>query len=242
MPLFNGGFSMNYFKRSFWNFSMISIPKGMLLFIATLFLVMGGTGYSLGNFSVLEHNKVVDQNGFIHLFGEIRNISNETQKTITAHADFYNKEGRIIGNGSGIASLRSLNIGKISPFEIVFLDKNHNNQFFNYTLNFTSEAGVDRADDLVVTELKSRPDIFGYYYVSGRISNIGNDTATNVLAIASFFDNNDKMIGLSSAITEPSNMTLHSTSSFTIVMDDKLHSSKIRNYSLIADSDQYASR
>jgi hypothetical protein len=221
---------------------MISIPKGMLLFIVTLFLVMGGTGYSLGNFSVLEHNKVVDQNGFIHLFGEIRNISNETQKTITAHADFYDKDGRIIGNGSGIASLRSLNIGKISPFEIVFLDKNHNNQFFNYTLNFTSEAGVDRPDDLIVTELKSRPDIFGYYYVSGRISNIGNDTATNVLAIASFFDNNDKMIGLSSAIAEPSNMTLHSKSSFTIVMDDKLHSSKIRNYSLIADSDQYASR
>jgi hypothetical protein len=221
---------------------MISIPKGMLLFIATLFLVMGGTGYSLGNFSVLEHNKVVDQNGFIHLFGEIRNISNETQKTITAHADFYDKEGRIIGNGSGIASLRSLNIGKISPFEIVFLDGNYNNQFFNYTLNFTSEAGVDRPDDLIVTELKSRPDIFGYYYVSGRISNIGNDTATNVLAIASFFDNNDKMIGLSSAIAEPSNMTLHSKSSFTIVMDDKLHSSKIRNYSLIADSDQYASR
>lgn len=221
---------------------MISIPKGMLLFIATLFLVMGGTGYSLGNFSVLEHNKVVDQNGFIHLFGEIRNISNETQKTITAHADFYDKEGRIIGNGSGIASLRSLNIGKISPFEIVFLDKNHNNQFFNYTLNFTSEAGVDKPDDLIVTELKSRPDIFGYYYVSGRISNMGNDTATNVLAIASFFDNNGKMIGLSSAIGEPSNMTLHSTSSFTIVMDDKLHSSKIRNYSLIADSDQYTSR
>jgi hypothetical protein len=203
---------------------------------------MGGTGYSLGNFSVLEHNKVVDQNGFIHLFGEIRNISNETQKTITAHADFYDKEGRIIGNGSGIASLRSLNIGKISPFEIVFLDRNYINQFFNYTLNFTSEAGVDRPDDLIVTELKSRPDIFGYYYVSGRISNIGNDTATNVLAIASFFDNNDKMIGLSSAIAEPSNMTLHSKSSFTIVMDDKLHSSKIRNYSLIADSDQYASR
>jgi hypothetical protein len=101
---------------------------------------------------------------------------------------------------------------------------------------------VDRPDDLIVTELKSRPDIFGYYYVSGRISNIGNDTATNVLAIASFFDNNDKMIGLSSAIAEPSNMTLHSKSSFTIVMDDKLHSSKIRNYSLIADSDQYASR
>jgi hypothetical protein len=71
---------------------------------------------------------------------------------------------------------------------------------------------------------------------------MGNDTATNVLAIASFFDNDGKMIGLSSAITEPSNMTSHSTASFTVVMDDKLQSPKIKNYSLIVDSDQYASK
>jgi hypothetical protein len=203
---------------------------------------MVGTCYALGNFSVLEHNKIVDQNGFIHLFGEIRNISNETQRTITAHANFYDKNGDNIGNGSGITSLRSLNVGKITPFEIVFLDKNRNNQFFNYTLNFTSETGVKKPDDLIVTSLKSRPDIFGYYYVSGRISNMGNETATNVLAIASFFDSNGRMIGLSSAIAEPSNMTSHSTSSFTVVMDDKLHSSKIKNYYLIVDSDQYTFR
>ena len=214
----------------------------MLLFVATLILMMDGTGYSIGNFDVLEHNKVVDQNGFIHLFGLMRNISNETQRTITAHADFYDKTGHNIGNASGIISLRSLNIGEISPFEIIFLDKILNNKFFNYTLSFTSETGLNKADNLIVTSLKSRPDIFGYYYVSGRISNIGNDTATNVLAIASFFDNNGKMIGLSSAIAEPSNMTSNSTSSFTVVMDDKLHSSKIKNYSLIVDSDQYTSR
>ncbi len=240
--LFKRGFSVNFFKSFFWNFSIISIPRGMLLFVTILFLVMEGTGYSQGTFSVLEQNKVVDQNGFIHLFGEIRNISNETQKTITAHSDFYDKNGLNIGNASGIVSLRSLNIGDTSPFEIVFLDKNHNNQIFNYTLGFTSEIGVNKPDDLVVTSMKSRPDIFGYYYVSGRISNMGIDTATNVLAIASFFDNNGKMIGLSSAIAEPSNMTSHSTSSFTVVMDDKLHSSKIKNYSLIVDSDQYTSK
>jgi hypothetical protein len=204
--------------------------------------MMDGTGYSTGNFSVLEHNRVIDQSGFIHLFGEIRNDSNETQKTIAAHANFYDKNGNNIGNGSGIVSLRSLNIGDVSPFEIIFLDKNQTKYFHNYTLNFTSEAGREKQDNLVVTSLKSRPDIFGYYYVSGRISNIGNETATNVLAIGSFFDINGRIIGLSSAIAEPSNLTSRSTSSFTVVMDDKLQSSKIKNYSLIVDSDQYKSR
>lgn len=233
---------LNNFRNCMCNFSILAVPIGMLLFSAILFLMMGNTGYSLGNFNVLEQNKITDQSGFIHLLGQIRNISNETQKTIAAHAEFYDKSGRNIGNASGIVSVRSLNVGEVSPFEIVFLDKNQTQYFFNYTLDFTSEIGAKKQDNLAITSLKSRPDIFGYYYVSGRISNIGNTTATNVLAIASFFDNNGRIIGLSSAIAEPNNLTSYSTSSFTVVMDDKVQSSKIKNYSLIVDSDQYTSK
>jgi hypothetical protein len=123
----------------------------------------------------------------------------------------------------------------------MFLDKDKSKQFSDYALNFTSKVGNQKSDSMVITSSKSRPDIFGYYYVSGRILNMGNETATNVLAIASFFDNNGKIIGLSSAIAEPSNMTSQSIASFTIVMDDKLQSSKIKNYSLTIDSDQYVS-
>lgn len=233
---------LNNFRNCMCNFSILAVPIGMLLFSAILFLMMGNTGYSLGNFNVLEQNKITDQSGFIHLLGQIRNISNETQKTIAAHAEFYDKSGRNIGNASGIVSVRSLNVGEVSPFEIVFLDKNQTQYFFNYTLDFTSEIGAKKQDNLAITSLKSRPDIFGYYYVSGRISNMGNTTATNVLAIASFFDNNGRIIGLSSAIAEPNNLTSYSTSSFTVVMDDKVQSSKIKNYSLIVDSDQYTSK
>jgi hypothetical protein len=232
----------NYFRNFFCSFFFQLIPITVLLFCSTILLIINSTGYSIDNFSVLESNIVIDQSGFIHLLGEIRNTSNETQHSITANANFYDKNGQNIGNGSGIVSLRSLNTGQVSPFEIIFLDKNQTKHFFNYTLNFTSEIGQQKPDGIVITSLKSRPDIFGYYYVSGRISNMGNDTATNVLAIASFFDKNGRMIGLSSAITEPSNMTSHSTASFTIVMDDKLQSPKIKNYSLTVDSDQYTSK
>jgi len=204
----------DYFRNFFCSFSFQLIPITVLLFCSTILLIINGTGYSIDNFSVLERNIVIDQSGFIHLFGEIRNTSNEPQRSITANANFYDKNGQNIGNGSGIVSLRSLNTGQVSPFEIIFLDKNQTKHFFNYTLNFTS----------------------------GRLSNMGNDTATNVLAIASFFDSNGKIIGLSSAITEPSNMTSHSTASFTVVMDDKIQSPKIKNYSLTVDSDQYASK
>jgi hypothetical protein len=207
-----------------------------------LILVINNPVYSLENFKVLQTNTIIDQSGFTHLFGEIRNISNESQNGVTVYANFYDKNGQNIGNASGIAAVRSLNTGQVSPFEIIFLDKDKSKQFSEYALNVTSKVGNQKSENMLITSSKSRPDIFGYYYISGRISNMAKDTATNVLAIASFFDNNGKIIGLSSAIAEPSNMTSQSTASFTIVMDDKLQSSKIKNYSLTVDSDQYVSK
>lgn len=224
------------------NLSDLSIPKTVLIFSGILLLLMNNSGYSIENFKTLQTNTIIDQSGFIHLFGEIKNISHEPKYGIAVYANFYDKNGQNIGNGSGIVTARSLNIGQVSPFEILFLDKDQSNQFFDYSLNFTSKAGPHKAESMAITSSKSRPDIFGYYYVSGRISNMGNGTATNVLAIASFLDNNGKIIGLSSAIAEPANITSHSAASFTIVMDDKLQSSKIKNYSLMVDSDQYVSK
>lgn len=233
---------IRYFRDFLSDSSNLSIPKMVLLFSGILILIINNPVYSLENFKVLQTNTIIDQSGFIHLFGEIRNISNEPQDGVAIYAIFYDKNGQTIGNASGIAAVRSLNIGQVSPFEIMFLDKDKSNQISDYALNFTSKVGNQKPDSMVITSSKSRPDIFGYYYVSGRISNVGNETATNVLAISSFYDNNGKIIGLSSAIAEPSNMTSHSEASFTVVMDDKLQSSKIKNYSLTIDSDQYVTR
>jgi hypothetical protein len=232
---------IKYFRNFIPHFYYLSIPK-TVLFFSILILVINNPVYSQENFKVLQTNTVIDQSGFIHLFGEIRNISNEPQYGVTVYANFYDKYGQSLGTASGIAAVRSLNTGQVSPFEVIFLDKDKSKQFSDYSLNFTSKVGNQKSDSMVITSSKSRPDIFGYYYVSGRISNMGNETATNVLAIASFFDDNRKIIGLSSAIAEPSNMTSESTASFTIVMDDKLQSSKIKNYSLTIDSDQYVSK
>jgi len=236
-------FIVTRYFRDFLSYSSnLFIPKMVLLFSGILILLTSSQAYSLENFKVLQTNTITDQSGFIHLFGEIRNISNESQYDVAIHAIFIDKNGQNIGNASGLASVRSLNTGQISPFEIIFLDKDKSKQFSDYALNFTSKVGNQKPDSIVVTSSKSKPDIFGYYYVSGRVSNVGNETATNVLAIASFYDNNGKIIGLSSAIAEPNNMTSHTEASFTIVMDDKIQSSKIKNYSLTIDSDQYVTK
>lgn len=233
---------VKYFSEFVTFFSNISFPKAVLIFSGIFILFTNNPIYSLENFKVMQTNTIFDQSGLVHLFGQIKNISNEPQKDVAIYATFYDIHRKYIGNASGIASIRSINPGQVSPFEIIFLDKDKSKLFSDYVLNLTSKIGNQKPESILLSSSKSRPDLFGYYYVSGRIFNNGDKAATNVLAIASFFDDKGKIIGLSSAIAEPSNMTSRGIASFTIVMDDKLQSSKIKNYSLTIDSDQYASK
>ncbi len=233
---------IKYFREFVTFFSYVSFPKAVLIFSGILILFTNNPIYSLENLKVMQTNTIFDQSGLVHLFGQIKNISNEPQKDVAIHVTFYDIHGKYIGNASGIASIRSINPGQVSPFEIIFLDKDKSKLFSDYVLNLTSKIGNQKPESILLSSSKSRADLFGYYYVSGRIFNNGDEAATNVLAIASFFDDKGKIIGLSSAIAEPSNMTSRSIASFTIVMDDKLQSSKIKNYSLKIDSDQFVSK
>ncbi|HZO11056.1 MAG TPA: FxLYD domain-containing protein, partial [Nitrososphaeraceae archaeon] len=70
----------------------------------------------------MQTNTTFDQSGLMHLFGEISNISDRPQQDIAIFANFYDRSGKNIGNGSGIVPVRSLNMGDISPFEIILLD------------------------------------------------------------------------------------------------------------------------
>ncbi|TLX88361.1 MAG: hypothetical protein E6K97_07245, partial [Thaumarchaeota archaeon] len=118
-------------------------------------MVINNPVYSLENLKVLQTNTIIDQSGFIHLFGEIRNISNEPQYGVAIYAIFYDKNGQNIGNASGIAAVRSLNTGQVSPFELIFLDKDKSKQISDYALNFTSKVGNQKPDSMVITSSKS---------------------------------------------------------------------------------------
>src|SRR5438093_10760377 len=126
---------IKYFRNFVSYFTYLSIPKTVLVFSGILILVINNPVYSLENFKVLQTNTITDQSGFIHLFGEIRNISNEPQDGVAIYAIFYDKNGQNIGNASGIVAVRSLNIGQVSPFEIIVLDKDKCKQVSYYPLN-----------------------------------------------------------------------------------------------------------
>lgn len=196
---------------------------------------------SQSDFIVQRTNTILDNYGYLHLFGELKNISNEPKNNIIIFATFLDARGMPIGNASASTAARNLNSGYTSPFEVLFLNKNIVNNVHDFSLQIKSERGVDKNYLLKFTSVRPRLDIFGFYYIYGKVLNNGNETAANSVIIAAFYDKNGKTIDITKAMTEPVNITSGSSASFSILMDKKEMSYKIRNFSLIADSDQYLS-
>jgi hypothetical protein len=193
------------------------------------------------DFMVLRTNTILDNYGYLHLFGELKNISNEPTENIIIFASFFDVLGIPIGNASASTAIRNLNSGYTSPFELLLLDKNVARNVHDFSLQIKSDRGVEKNYLLEFTSVRPRLDIFGFYYIYGKVVNDGNETATNSLIISAFYDKNGKIIDITKAMAEPVNITTGYSASFSILMDKKEESHKIRNFSLIADSDQYLS-
>lgn len=193
------------------------------------------------DFMVVRTNTILDNYGYLHLFGELKNISNEPTENIIIFATFFDVLGIPIGNASASTAIRNLNSGYTSPFELLLLDKNVARNVHDFSLQIKSDRGVEKNYLLEFTSVRPRLDIFGFYYIYGKVVNDGNETATNSLIISAFYDKNGKIIDITKAMAEPVNITTGYSASFSILMDKKEESHKIRNFSLIADSDQYLS-
>jgi hypothetical protein len=193
------------------------------------------------DFRIERTNLLTDSNGYMHIFGELKNISDEPKRNIIIYATFVDANGISLANASAGTAVRSLNQGYTSPFELLLLNKDAAKNVTNYFLQFKSETGLEKNYSLQLTSAELRLDIYGFYHINGKVLNQANDTATNSLVISSFYDHNGTILDISKALTEPLNITAGNEASFSIVMDNRERSYKIKNFALIIDSDQYVS-
>ena len=217
----------------------LEIP--LVVFVIIVANVDTAYASSQSDFMVRRTDTILDNHGYLHLFGELKNISNEPRNDIIIVVTFLDARGMPIGNASASTAARNLNSGYTSPFEVLFLNKNVVSNVHDFSLQIKSERGVEKNYLLKFTSVRPRLDIFGFYYIYGKVLNNGNETASNSVIIAAFYDKNGTTIDITKAMTEPVNISSGSSASFSILMDKKEVSYKIKNFSLIADSDQYLS-
>jgi hypothetical protein len=193
------------------------------------------------DFRIRNTNMFMDTIGHIHIIGELENISDEPKRNVGIYANFIDADGTRVANASAGTAVRSLNQGYTSPFELLLLDNALAKKVASYLLEFKGDDGLTKSYSLELISAEDYREIYGFYHINGKVLNQGNETATNTLVISSFYDHNGTIMHVAKALTEPGNITEGNEASFSLVMDNRDWSHKVRNFTLTIDSDQYVS-
>jgi len=217
-----------------------------LLFGTNIMIIIIDTAtemaFASSDFLIQKTSSFVDENKIMHVYGEVKNISDKAMINVVVKALFYNANGKALSEFQRSSELRTINPGTISPFEILYI----NTKTVNSVKDFQLSAVGTPIEKTKPTALKihsdnSRLDILGFYYINGRIINAGPLKATDSSAIATLYDKDDKVIAIGRALAEPVNLLPDGQAAFGLVATQKLQTYKVKSYSLIADSNEYIS-
>jgi hypothetical protein len=201
-----------------------------------------GMAFATNDFLIQNTSLFIDRSKIIHVYGEVKNISDKAMTNIVVKAIFYNANGKPLDEFQRSSEIRTINPGETSPFEILYINTKTVNSVKDFKLSVTGTV-IEESKPVVlkVQPDNSRLDILGFYYINGRILNGGPSTATDSSVIATLYDKEGKVIAIGRALAEPVNIDPDSQAAFGLAVTEKLQTHKIKNYSLIAESDQYVS-
>lgn len=196
-------------------------------------------GYPNNDLKTIKIKLTQDQYNYKHLLGLVQNIGNKTVNQVITTARFLDSDNKSIGNFSKQTDITTLNPNEITPFDILIFDKNIYNKIKDYVVNINFNFTKDKDKKLLIESNKSHLDVNGFFFIDGKIKNIGQVYSNNTTVTSVTYNKNNELIGVWKAQTEPYSIPPSLEASFSIPITDKIQSFQISNYTLFAESDKF---
>ena len=181
----------------------------------------------------------IDDDGTLHIVGEIENNTNVPLNQIKITAKLLDGDGFQIGQISGDTTTNVLMPGMNSGFDIIITGYDLH-AITNYDLEFDYKITdpKNQAIEIISSELKQ--DSQGNLVISGMLENQGEITANMINVIATLYDRDGNVVTLSNVRIQPDFLRSGDSTFFIIPIHEKSQSVHAVDYTLIAESDEYA--
>ncbi len=124
------------------------------------------------------------------------------------------------------------------PFDFIILgDKAKNVD--EYSLDIIYKISEPKGQVLDITESSFERDSFDNLVIMGTVANRGEITANTVVVIATLYDTEGNVAGVSKTQVEPDYLRANDETFFFVQIPDKSQINPIVDYSIIAQSEEY---
>lgn len=211
----------------------------MKLFFLTLVLIVGFTPTVFGEVLIQNDQRYVGDDGSVHIVGEIKNNLSAPLNQISIQATLYDSNQVIIGTKETRSLVNTIMPEMKGPFDFVLTDS-ESKRAQTYSLDINYKVGTPKSQEIDITSSKLSRDSLNNLMITGTVANNGDMTANTIAVIATLYDKEGNVAAVSRVHPEPDYLRTEEQTFFLVTVPDKIQTKEIQDYSLIAESEEYA--
>ena len=207
-----------------------------IIFLIPL-LIIGQAAYA--DVVIQNDQKYIDNDGLLHIIGEIENNLKVPLNQIQISATLIDE------NDANIDEIANSTISNIimpemkGAFDILIQDVN-GEEIKDYKLNLQYKIAQPKNQVIEISSSVLTKDNHNNTVITGILENRGDNTANMIKVIATLYDRDGNVATVSQIYTKPDFLRAGDSNSFIIPFHEKSQSIHAVDYSIIAESDEYA--
>lgn len=211
--------------------------------VKSVFLILlafvGLVPSAFADVSIQNDQKYLGDDGTLHIVGEIYNNLDVPLNQITINVALFDKHNQIIATKETGSLVNVIMPEMKGPFDFILTDlESKRTNSYQLDVNYMVSAPKSQLIDITSSELSR--DNHDNLMIKGTVTNKGEITANTVTIIATLYDKEGNVAAVSRSNPEPDYLGTDEELFFLVTIPDKSHTIEIQDYSLVAESEEYA--
>jgi len=194
---------------------------------------------AFGEAFIQNDQQYIGDDGALHIVGEIKNNLEAPLNQINILVTLLDENNNIIETKETSSLVNIIMPGMKGPFDLV-LTNDEAKKTKSYSLKLDYKISPPKNQVIDITESELSRDNYNNLMITGTVTNKGDITANTVAVIATLYDNEGNVAAVSRVHPEPDYLRAEDSAFFLVVIPDKIQTSGINDYTLIAESEEYA--
>ncbi|WP_428327198.1 DUF3426 domain-containing protein [Nitrosopumilus sp.] len=181
----------------------------------------------------------IGDDGSIHIVGEIVNNLDMPLNQIHVQVDLFDGNQQLIQTKETNSLVNTVMPGMKGPFDLVLTDNEAKNAK-SYSMELNYQVTHPKSQVIDITESSLSRDNHNNLMITGTVVNNGEITANTISVIATLYDKQGNVAAVSKVNPEPDYLRSEDSTFFLLSVPDKIQTKEIDEYTLIAESEEYA--
>jgi hypothetical protein len=208
-------------------------------FFIIIIIFAGITPLAFGEAFIQNDQQYIGDDGAFHIVGEIKNNLEAPLNQINVQVTLLDENKQLIGIKETSSLVNIIMPGMKGPFDLILTnDEAKKTKSYSLKLDYKVSPPKNQVIDIIESELSR--DNYNNLMITGTVTNKGDITANTVAVIATLYDKEGNVAAVSRIHPEPDYLRVEDNAFFLVVIPDKIQTSGINDYTLIAESEEYA--